>query len=38
MCVFVDIELLADEAEEFGGVGTVGEGETGGFGGASGVR
>ncbi len=36
--MFVDIELLADVAEEFGGVGAVDEGETGGLGGASEVR
>jgi hypothetical protein len=38
MCVFIDIELLADEGDQFRCIGAIGEGETSCFGGASGIR
>ena len=38
MCVFIDIELPADEVDQFRCIGAIGEGDTSGFGGASGIR
>jgi hypothetical protein len=38
MCVFIDIELPADEGDQFRCIGAIGEGETSGFGGACEIR